>query len=391
MAFRVTRLFAQVAVSASGLPVNQTMLSQSLSQTGDAVFYVTQNFLSTNDAVADPVYNIPVGQSFLTQSLGSFYNAVSHSMFAGASSNNASPDTIVPVTQYLGFTDRRILDVGNYIGFSGTTGPATIVNVSNHFFTNPVKDNLAELWATATVSFGFTATAVIEGQALVRQDLNLSNSITNTGSTFSRPVEPGMGLKQSVSIVVDDTACKEKEYAPFLGSSDDETYHEFTVAAPALVPSAGTITLKYPVTSPTHTITLQNPNFGNEDKLSFTRIDRPTRGGDRKIFSDADWAQWERLTFTSNGNNETCESTFDAVLSFLNASLAKEIELTDWEGREWTGVIVAPETDISRTQTGYSLQLVFEGRVSELAVQHGIDTVIHGQDSNGDDVSVTYG
>ena len=106
------------------------------------------------------------------------------------------------------------------------------------------------------------------------------------------------------------------------------------------------------------------PNFGNDDVLNFTRIDRTTRGNDRKIFSDPKWAKFERLTFSMSGNTAECTAGIDEIIDFLNISLMKEIGLTDWEGRTWAGFIVAPDTEVSETPQGFQLQLVFEGELT---------------------------
>lgn len=91
-------------------------------------------------------------------------------------------------------------------------------------------------------------------------------------------------------------------------------------------------------------------------------MDRVTRGGDRKIFSDLGWGSTQSFELTiTNICNTTV--TIDNIIDFLNTSLGEEIGLLDWENRQWKGIIVAPETEVTPTTTGHTVRIVFEGEL----------------------------
>jgi hypothetical protein len=104
------------------------------------------------------------------------------------------------------------------------------------------------------------------------------------------------------------------------------------------------IILTYPFGSPTHTVTLRPPDFGNIERLGFTRILRKTRGGAIKSFYDEDWPKEDILTFNITGISQ--DEKDDLVL-FLAASLGKEIGLVDHEGFTWLGIILNPNAPIT--------------------------------------------
>lgn len=347
---------------------------------------------AAQEAVYDPVINILAANvlGLSAQEAAALYRAVSQSLFTFAGSN---PDSILEVGNFLGFTDRKFFSTGNVllsrISNPGIVQEAVLVTAMNLFFTNPSVNNSVIDAHNADNLFGFIDAISSATFVNPSNTFTLSDVIASTGSSERAPGNSGF-LKQSLSFSIEDDRCREVIFDPLIGESDDESFGVFLTTAPTIIPTQAGITLTYPLVNPSNTLLLEIPNFGNEDTWNFTRIDRTTRGNDRKIFSDPKWAKFERLTFEMFGNTADCTAGIDEIIAFLNVSLMKEIGFTDWEGRTWKGFIVAPETEVTETADGFSLQIVFEGVLTVLEVQHGELNVIHGQDVNGEDIEVIY-
>lgn len=406
---RVTKVFAQVAVStASGATietVNQTIFAgaddNKVEQSGDQFHSVSNVFFdaaSDNEWVYDPVYNVWIGHTLFgpagDTTAEALYQAVSQSLFT---TSHASPDEEVDVTQYLGFTDRHFETTGHSLFRTLTPvqiSPAEIANCSNVIFAS----------GTPTVARGYNVSSSLGWSQVIVQTfsldvddvLGLGNTLDTAANSWTRSDDPAQSspggglLRQSISINVDNNDCRESEYAPIIGTGPNDEYEEFAIAAPSLTDASG-VTLTYPADGTvTDTLILENPDFGNEHVNSFTRVDRPTRGGDRKIFSDPKWASWERMTMTIAGIGCGNTPTLEDIIAFLNTTLGEEIRLTDWEAREWKGIIVAPETEVIEEQGGMTVQIVFEGELTSYEVQYDEFDVIHGQHTDGTDIDVTY-
>lgn len=372
----------QLAGATGTLPTGDQEVS-----TSNALGFVAQ------EAIYDPVINRLAANTMLSDSAVALYRAVSQSLFTAST---ATPDAFVDASNFLGFTDRKTFDIGNIL-FSKLSVPAPVrvqeavlAIANNLMFVNPDLDNVVIQAHTATNTFGFIDVISTSTFVAASNTFTLADVIVSTGTTERAPANSGF-LRQSLSFSIggpNTDNCREKEFAPLIGESDDESFAAFLTTPPTIVPTTEGITLTFPRVSPTSTLNLEIPNFGNTDTWNLTRIDRVTRGNDRKIFSDPKWAKFERLIFTLDGNNENCSAGIDEIIAFLNVSLMKEIGFTDWEGRTWSGFILAADTDIIATPEGFSLQLVFEGELTTLEVQHGESNVILGQDGNGDDIEV---
>jgi hypothetical protein len=123
-----------------------------------------------------------------------------------------------------------------------------------------------------------------------------------------------------------------------------------------------------PVLTPVDYITLvcgaesiefRNPEFGNNLDQHITRIFRESRGGKQIVYSDANWPKWESFTY-----NIRCliESKRDEFLAFVDATLGKEITLTNYESIEWVGFLIPGSVMSQEFRTcGWTLQFTFEG------------------------------
>jgi hypothetical protein len=208
----------------------------------------------------------------------------------------------------------------------------------------------------AADSLGLTAAASPRQDVDASNDLGLVGTPDSSGTEFDRPSGGGL-FQQSVTFWIADP-CHEKQYAPAIGEGPSG-YDAVPAAMPTLT-ATGQVVLSYPVSSPTTTLTLKAPEFGDTDSVGLTRIDRQTRGGTAVVFSDQKWATSNALGLEFS---RICDPPIADVLDFLNATVGAEISLVDWYGRTWHGVIVSPETDVRQQSGGYGLRLTFEGEI----------------------------
>jgi len=107
---------------------------------------------------------------------------------------------------------------------------------------------------------------------------------------------------------------------------------------------------------------LKAPELGNIDRIEFLRIQRETRGGDLEIYSDPVWPIIETLVWTFKNI-----SRIDAAntLNFLEQTVGQTIELIDYEGNVWTGIISTPAPDVKCTSDmncgSYDVTIEYQG------------------------------
>jgi alkyl hydroperoxide reductase subunit AhpC len=119
------------------------------------------------------------------------------------------------------------------------------------------------------------------------------------------------------------------------------------------------LTLTYPFVSPTRTVVLRNPQFGNVDRLAFDRINRETRGGTLIMFADATWPKQQTMNVTLTALNRQQKEN---LLDFLSTSVGQDIGLLDHENRLWKGIVLTPDATINNdSRGGYTITLEFEG------------------------------
>lgn len=129
---------------------------------------------------------------------------------------------------------------------------------------------------------------------------------------------------------------------------------------PPTIIENGELVIVYPTTSPTHTVTLRAPMFGNKHEHQATRINRKSIGHVQYTYSDPQWPKMETFRWQFDGLSV---SQRDSLVALVKVSLGKLVRVTDYEGRIWDGLIVNPNGDLSeRFQLcGYTAILDFEG------------------------------
>lgn len=343
--------------------VAQTVLTQTIQQeeifrlTADRVFF----FGSYNPSES--------GEYGQLAEHNYFFEVVTNAFFEDPEDNLTGYDQALSITQYLGFTPRELASAYNAV-FSGFTANSRVAETelasgSNSFsFLNHDDRGLSEF--ALLRSYNISNTMLSDtAEAKRAEELFDYFDFDETAGTGSTNYGRGPGdsvIQDHVSFkITGGPTCPDKEYSPFVGSSGDASYDPVSESAPSL--GSATLRLTHPQVSPTLTLTLKNPEFGNDDNITFAKVDRTTRGGDRKIFSDKDWVAPQVFELRITNIDDSCHATIDDIIDFLNTSLGDEIGLRDWEGRDWKGVILTPETEVIPEVSGHTVVITFEGEL----------------------------
>ena len=113
------------------------------------------------------------------------------------------------------------------------------------------------------------------------------------------------------------------------------------------------------------TVTLPAPNFGNTERLNFSRVQRETRRGTTEIFYDPQWPIEDVLVLPFNTLNQT---QHDNLIVFLDASIGHIVQYRDHENMTWEGVITTVNAEFKSVSKAspcseeyYSVTLEFLG------------------------------
>jgi hypothetical protein len=102
-----------------------------------------------------------------------------------------------------------------------------------------------------------------------------------------------------------------------------------------------------------------NPEFGNQDQLTFQRVTNKTRGGDIIVYRNAEWPTTEVLSLKFNFCSEV---DYRRMLNMLRASIGLFINYRDHENKLWLGVIQNPDAEGHQTgRSSFEIELRFEG------------------------------
>lgn len=196
----------------------------------------------------------------------------------------------------------------------------------------------------------FTQTATEERTKFIESTVEFNHTV-DLAISISREVESDLEFTQHFAYELGEPElCF---YQPFIGTG---TFP----AAPTLVKQSF-VTLFYPPVSPTLTVQIRAPEFGDRDRLLHDKINRDTRGGSLKIFADTTWPKLQILEMQFTGLKET---EAQAILDFFEDTLGLEVGFTDWEGRTWHGVIVSPDRELVRTKrNNVDISFEFEGEL----------------------------
>jgi hypothetical protein len=227
--------------------------------------------------------------------------------------------------------------------------------------------NLVDVASMSDVDgvLSFVQTVTVGKSKTTSSTLNLNHAVVVTG-VFMRSVVDDLGIGHAFTWV-EDSPCNRKSYSPFYG--------ENTIPGAVLPPSASLpivqgnpVSDRFLLYTPargarTTTVTLRAPELDNRDRNAYTRVARETRGGKLYVYADPNWPKVRTMVVTVIGLLKTDVESYQA---FLQSTLGQEIGVTDWEGRQWAGVIVNPDEPI--TQDGkdmWTITFSLEGELLE--------------------------
>jgi len=193
----------------------------------------------------------------------------------------------------------------------------------------------------------------------IEHDLGITDSIILT-SDWVRRIDETLNIGHALTWFRDNP-CDRKNYTPFSGDNTvNTTFAEPPSSIPPAVGDATTdrLVMYYPSHAAiARQLTLRAPEFQDRDRSAYTRVTRETRGGTLVVYSDPVWPSVRSLAVTVTGLDAT---EAEAYLTFMYATLGKEIEVRDWEGRLWAGVITNPENPITQDGPGCKYTIAFE-------------------------------
>jgi hypothetical protein len=120
------------------------------------------------------------------------------------------------------------------------------------------------------------------------------------------------------------------------------------------------IRLTHPYTTPTLTLDLRNPMFGNRQVIDPGVVFHKLRGGKTRVVKPLPTIETINFTIEALSQSER-----DAYLTFLTTSAGAEIGLLDHENRQWRGVLSSPVNKTRQVGQGcmYKIEFQFRGVV----------------------------
>lgn len=208
-------------------------------------------------------------------------------------------------------------------------------------------------------TLNFVQTVVAGKTYWFSQTLNFVETL-NVQGLFVRSVSDDLDIGHAFTgYVLSD--CVTKQYSPFQGEStvttdvldDDLPYTQ----SPNL---SDRFLLYYPARGHrTVNIALRAPELDNRDRNAYTRVIRETRGGTMHLYRDPNWPKVRTIVMTFIGLSK---QNIDDIQSLFQSTLGQEIGMTDWEGRQWAGVVTNPEEPATENSKGnWSISFSLEG------------------------------
>lgn len=218
--------------------------------------------------------------------------------------------------------DRNVdygVSVENTIAFNQSFSPTEEAAVSSDIL---FGSEVARM-ENPTVGIAFDATAVPDVSKGISNDI-LFDALVAAGGDFTRDLDADIAFDAlAVGYIADN--CDLQEYSPW------------GVAPPS--PAFGDndqVTLSCAADS----IILRNPTFGNQESAQVDRALNTSRGGTPNIVRDTQWPENTELNirFEILTRAKALE-----LLEFLENCIGLLVTYTDYENRQWEGIITNPE------------------------------------------------
>ena len=272
---------------------------------------VSSSLTFSHDAESDPFQEIVDSVEFsqTIQPSGDFTVEVSHSLTFDDSTHAFGPQSVITSITFTGQPDIALEDPTNF-KFSQT-------------ITHEVTHRAAtDIQISQTIGYGHDQARAIT------LSINFSQSILATVST--------------------DNACI---YNPAISGSDDR-----------LPPNTLSLSKQSEITlyqAAAGTITLRNPEFGNQLIADTASILNKTLSGHHIAFRDNQWPAYRRFNVVCTQLQRTVVENY---IIFLEDTLGQQIRFTDHENRQWDGIVINPDEAVTFSQTcKNAVSFMFEG------------------------------
>lgn len=181
-------------------------------------------------------------------------------------------------------------------------------------------------------------------------------------ASFLKDATTLLNLGQSTSYYY-VTPCITKQYHPFIGTSDYTGQPDApasTTPLKQLIPANPRFQLIYPAAGGIDDyVDLRAPELDNRDSSAHTRINRESRGGNLTVFADPVWPKINTISCTFIGLTGT---EIALIQAFILNHIGEAIQVIDWEGRAWLGVVLKPnEPATCDGRDKWSIGFEFEG------------------------------
>jgi hypothetical protein len=296
------------------------------------------------------------------------------------SSPNIAPGSISVVVTFTNTINRVInLSISNTIQFNNDaeTQYVSLTLLNQISFNNSIARNLVLARAiihlinfqnsfSRTYSDSLLNLVTFLGEVFRAGDPENDVGFANTASGYvTNPLNSPVTFTQilAVNITVAKTLSNTATFtntiiASILRPCD---LHEYTPSGSGL-PAAPVLTLvdfiQFIYT--TSTLTLRNPEFGDEVSIEPLSILHRTRNGTLRPFRNSSWGKRREFNITVKAMTEVKK---DEILAFYLFSLGQIVTYIDCENRSWTGVLVEPQTPVldQLATCGYEASFRFRG------------------------------
>jgi hypothetical protein len=227
--------------------------------------------------------------------------------------------------------------------------------------------NLSDLATITNVDhdLGLTDVATFGKFFSVSSEMNITDAVL-VSSLWNRLVFDDLGIGHAMTWF-DDSPCTRKSYTPFQGENTVNTTFDQPPASLPVVHKDATVnrfTLYYPSHDAiARQLIFRAPELDNRDRNAYTRVAQETRGGSLIIYADPIWPKIRSLVVTITGLIKT---EVDDFQDFIYATIGQQIEVCDWEGRLWSGVIINPDEPVAQdSKEKWTISFTLEGEVFE--------------------------
>ena len=115
--------------------------------------------------------------------------------------------------------------------------------------------------------------------------------------------------------------------------------------------------LSYPLSAPTLTISIRDPNLGDTERMDSQAVVRQNRGGEPLSVNDSDWPINHIRSFSFSALTRTKRDEFE---NFLKTTAGLEISILDPNSEVWVGFIVSDINEIITIRDDCSYEASFE-------------------------------